>query len=343
MPKIKFLSANSLLFFITTISLSLVLYSCGKKSDQNSKYKKIIATHSLGLCNIPLFITAEKQTAKEFNVELELKYIANWADHPAALRSGAVDVSVTPFTNVITAYANGMPIKIISGSGLNGLYLLGQKGINTPEKLKGKKIGTFRADTLEVTAYDALKKVGLSKKDFKMIYFTDGFELITAFANGSIDAMTHVEPYATQAIKKYQAEVIIQGQDIWGGSHPDCVLVTSQKALDTKRESLKAIIAGMLKAEAFVEQHYHEAIDCCVGKYYKANKEDIVLAGRSQPPGIDIRDKDQFIINRSKSLKELGYIDKNINKDIFDFTLLNEVIQEHPELWKAVKIKSFTK
>jgi NitT/TauT family transport system substrate-binding protein len=287
-----------------------------------------------------MFILAEKQLASSYGVDVDLRYIPNWGDHPAALNSGGVDVSITPFTNVITAYANGIPLRIIAGSGLNGLFLIGQKGVNTAEKLKGKRIGTFRADTLEVTAYDALRKAGLNRSEYEIVYFTDGFELMTAFANKSVDAMTHVEPYATQAVQKYGGEIISKGQDVWGGTHPDCVLVTTEATLREHRNALKAVIAGMLKAENYIETNYDAAVDLCAGKYYKADKQDILLAGQSQPPGIDIRDKKSFILDRSKSLMELGYIARPIDEGLFDFSLLNEVISEHPDLLAGVKVRA---
>jgi NitT/TauT family transport system substrate-binding protein len=318
--------------------LALFLFLSGCQKKQKQTVTKIVAAHAVGLCNMPLFITAEKQTAKEFGAEVELVNIPNWGDHPAALKSAKVDASVTPFTNVITAYANGLPIRIIAGSGLNGLYLLGQKSLNTIEKLKGKKIGTFRSDTLELTAYDVLRKAGFTQADFEMVYFTDGFSIMAAFADKRIDAMTHVEPFATQAVNKYGAEIIAKGQDVWGGSHPDCVLTTSEDALKNKRQALKALIAGMLKAEEFIEKEYGQAVDLCVGKYYTMDKADVLVAGQSQPPGIDIRDKKQFILDRSKSLMELGYISQPVGEKLIDFSLLGEVIAEHPELLAAVKV-----
>jgi NitT/TauT family transport system substrate-binding protein len=165
---------------------------------------------------------------------------------------------------------------------------------------------------------------------------------MTAFANGDIDAMTHVEPFATQAVTKYGAEIIAKGQDVWGGTHPDCVLVTSEEALANKRAALKALIAGMLKSEAFIEKEYGQAVDLCVGKYYTMDKADVLLAGQAQPPGVDIRDKKQFILDRSKSLMELGYISQPVDEKLIDFSLLGEVIAEHPELLAAVKVQAHT-
>lgn len=315
---------------------SLFCTSCHPRPETGT----ITAAHAIGLCNLPMFVMAEKQTAKSYGAEIRLVDIANWSDHPAALASGGVDVSVTPFTTVLNAAANGLPLRIIAGSGLNGLFLLGQPGITSIQQLRGKKIGTFRADTLEVAAYDSLRRAGLTKADFQMVYFTTGSELMMAFARKAVDAMTHVEPYATQARTKYGATVLSTGQDVWGGDHPDCVLVTTLDVLKKKPALLQAVIAGMFEAESFIEHNYEDAVDLCMNKYYKADRSDILLAGRSQPVGIDIRDKRQFILDRADSLKALGYINGPVDQNLIDFSLLNEVVKRHPELLSAVRVRA---
>jgi hypothetical protein len=78
----------------------------------------------------------------------------------------------------------------------------------------------------------------------------------------------------------------------------------------------------------------------CVGKYYKADREDILRAGQSQPPGIDIRDKEKFILDRGKDLVDLGYISNPVDRTLVDFSLLGEVISEHPDLLQSVKVKA---
>ena len=94
-------------------------------SASGGAYTVARCTHAIGLCNLPLFIAAEEDLGKEFGVKFELVNIPNWGDHPAAIASGRVDFSVTPFTNVMTAYANGAAIRVVAGSGINGLFLVG--------------------------------------------------------------------------------------------------------------------------------------------------------------------------------------------------------------------------
>ncbi len=259
---------KKILIVILLISITIFL-SCRKQDKKSNNINIAKCTHAYGLCNLPMFISFEAQTAKEFGTEFELYSIPNWADHPAALSSGTVDFSVTPFTNVIAAYANGAPIKIISGSGIGGLYILSNRKITTILQLKGKKIGTFRADTLEMLLYSFLIQNDLSYEDVEIVYFTDAFEIVQAFGSGRIDAMTHVEPFATSAEREFNAVKLISGTDIWGEGYPDCVLTASDKIIKENPDLVKTVIVGMMKAELLIEENFDKAVDMVIGKYYK--------------------------------------------------------------------------
>ena len=334
---------NAAVASLTAIAL-LACWGCGKPTtsppNPSGKATKLVATHSIGLCNLIMFVEVEKQMARDLGAEVELKFIPNPGDHAAALASGTVDVAVTPFSNVLSARGNGAPIKIISGCGLNGLYIVTQPEIDDWKKLAGKKIGTFRSDTLEVMAYDAMKKAGFKADDFQLVYFTDPFEFIQAFRAKRLDAITLVEPYVTQLVTEGKGRVLAKGQDVWGGTHPDCVLVASQAAIKDKREALKSLIAGLLKAEAMIETNMPAATALCATKYYKSTEADIAMAASSQPPGVDIRDQQRFIMNRGSSLLELGYLKHPADTNLFDFSMLTEVIKEHPEIYSQVAVKA---
>ena len=310
-------------------------------AQQQKSFKVAKCTHAIGLCNLAMFIAKEDQTTAPDNVEINLIDINNWAEHPAALAGGTVDFSVTPFTNVLTAFANGTPIKIIAGSGINGLYVLGNKGITKAEDLRGKRIGTFRSDTLELVLYGYLRKNHLSyDKDVHVEYFTDGFLLLQAFAAGKLDAITHVEPYATKVVRELGATRLATGQDVWGIEHPDCVLTASDRIIKDDPDLVRAVIAGMMRAEASIEGNLDGAISKVVGKYYKADAVDLRAAAHSQPPGIDIRDRVQFINERFKDLKGLHYIADVPTKSVTDFRFLNQVIKEHPDLYRSLLVKA---
>ena len=127
-------------------------------------------THGNGFCNVAFFITHARQLAKDDGLTLEFVNTPSFADQVTFLGTGQVDVSVLPYTNFMALYDAGAPVKIVAGGGVQGVYIVAQPGLDTPEKLKGKTLGTFQNDTLEVLPYDWLKKNGVSYKDVTVRY-----------------------------------------------------------------------------------------------------------------------------------------------------------------------------
>lgn len=89
-------------------------------------------------------------------------------------------------------------------------------------------------------------------------------------------------------------------------------------------ELTNAFIAGHLDAISSIEP-------------YMAS---LLAAAQAQPPGVDIRDMRDFMYGRAESMKALSYINKDPDEGFVNFSLLEEVIKESPELWQKVKVHS---
>jgi NitT/TauT family transport system substrate-binding protein len=59
-----------------------------------------------------------------------------------------------------------------------------------------------------------------------------------------------------------------------------------------------------------------------------------------QPAVVDARSQTQFILDRTDSLVEMGYIKKKPTRDAIDWTLLEQVIAENKDLYASLKYKS---
>lgn len=70
--------------------------------------------------------------------------------------------------------------------------------------------------------------------------------------------------------------------------------------------------------------------------------DSLLASAQAQPPGVDIRDKRDFMYGRAESMKELNYINTDLDDNFINFSLLEEVIAESPELWEQVKMKVTT-
>lgn len=309
----------------------------GSGAASASSAKTVVkATHGTGLCNMSFFLTKERNLAKD--VDLQFVVTPTNADIVTMFGSGQVDASLLPYTQFMTLTDKGAPIKIVAGGGIQGCVVMGQPGINSAADMKGKSLGTFQADTLEMLPYDYLKKGGLSFKDVNVKYFGTSPELAQAFMTGSIDTICHIEPFATQCLDQTKGSVkLSDGINVYGPGYTDCVLAVSDKLLKSNRAAVKSIVKGMMVAQKQEEQDRPAAVKATASTYFKAAYSSVLDASGKQPCVVDQRPNEDFMLQRAADLKELGYIKKVPGSEIFDWSVLEEVIKENPALYKSLQ------
>jgi NitT/TauT family transport system substrate-binding protein len=325
----------------TVAAVPAWLWAGSSPSAQAAGTTTIKATHGTGLCNLGIFLVRERGLARADGVEVEFVNTPSNADITTIFGAGLVDVSLIPYTNFMTLYNKGVPVKIVSGGGVEGCVICGQPRVKTQADAKGKVLGTFQADTLEILPYDWLKKANMSFKDCDVRYFGTSPELAQGFIAGSVDLMCHIEPYATQALAAVKgSNMISDGTDIYHKGYTDCVLAARTGLINENRAALKALIKGLFIAQKQSEENRASCVKDTVGKYYKASEEVVLNASVRQPNVVDQRGETQFMMDRSGSMKELGYVDKPLDKNAFDWTLLQEVMSENKTLYDSLKLKS---
>jgi NitT/TauT family transport system substrate-binding protein len=297
-------------------------------------------SHGSGLCNMTLFYAGEKQLFHKYGLNGIVVLTPMAGDSAIQLATGQVEMGVIPYTNAIAAYTRTPAFSVVAGSGIQGLIIVAKPEIKTFEDLKGKKIGTFQADTLDIIVYDYLKAKGLTYADVQMQYLGDSVELTNAFIAGHLDAISSIEPYATKARQATNGNVLGDGTDIYGKGYPDCVLVARRELMTKEPDVVKNVIRTFMEAEHAIESDFEAAAKLTIGKYYKTDMASILAAAKAQPPGVDIRNQRDFMYSRAQSMKELNYISKDPDDKFVDFTLLEQVIKESPELWEPLKVKS---
>jgi NitT/TauT family transport system substrate-binding protein len=301
----------------------------------------IKSTHGSGFCNLNIFLAHARQYAKKDGVELDFINTPTSAEMVTFLGMGQVDVGLMPYTSFMALYDAGAPVKIVAGGGIQGCAIVAQPGLDSPEKLKGKTLGTFQLDTLEVMPYDYLKKHGISFKDVKVRYMGNTPEAVEAFKAGALDWICTIEPYASALVHDVKGAVMLtDGIDLYGPGYTDCVLASRASLMKDNPAALKAIIKAMMQAQYDAEQHPDEVLTELVGKYYKTSIENAKIAKGKQPSVVDARSQTDFILQRTDSVMEMGYIKKKPGRDAIDWTLLEEVIKENGELYGKLKYKS---
>lgn len=316
---------------------SWLLSACagGSKGATSNALK---ATHGTGLCNLGIFLVKERNLTQADGVSLDFVVTPTNADIVTLFGAGQVDVSLIPYTQFMTLYDAGAPVKIVAGGGIQGCAIVTKSGIASAADLRGKTLGTFQADTLEMLPYDYLKKDGLSFKDVQVRYFGTSPELAQAFITGSIDSMCHIEPYATQALKARPGAVkLSDGTDVYGPGYTDCVLAAHNDVYTQNPKAIKSLIKGLFVAQQQAERDRQSAAQVTTGTYFKTSFEDVLDASTKQPNVVDQRDKAQFMLDRAAGMKDLGYLKKLPDQGIFDWTLLEQVIQENQDLYHSLQ------
>ena len=301
----------------------------------------IKSTHGSGFCNLNIFLAHSRQYSKAAGVELEFVNTPTSAEMVTFLGMGQVDIGLMPYTSFMALYDAGAPVRIVAGGGVEGCAIVARPGLDTPEKLKGKTLGTFQLDTLEVMPYDYLKKHKISFKDVKVRYMGNTPEAIEAFKAGALDWICTIEPYASGLVNDVKGAVMLtDGIDMYGKGYTDCVLAARASLIKDNPAGLKAVIKGMMQAQYDAETQTDAVLKELVGKYYKTSMENAKIAQGKQPAIVDARSQTQFILDRTDSVMEMGYIKKKPGREAIDWTLLDEVIKENPDLYGKLKYKS---
>ena len=307
-----------------------------------SPSRAIKFSHGSGLCNMPLFYSSEKKLFEKYGFSGSTALTPLNADIAAQLATGQVEMAVIPFTNAIAAYTQGASFRIVAGSGVQGLIVVAKPEIKSFQDLKGKKVGTFQADTLDIVMYDYLKKNGMSYSDVNMVYFGDSTEMLNAYLAGQVDSISSIEPYATKAKTSTNGNILGDGKDIYGDGYPDCVIAARNELIEKEPELVKNVIRTFFEAQYQIENDFKGAAETTIDKYYKTDLDSLLQAAEAQPPGVDIRDKRDFIYSRAESMLALNYINKKPDDNFVDFSLLEQVIKESPDLLQRVKVKAQT-
>src|SRR5258707_11647491 len=227
------------------------------------------ATHGTGFCNFNIFLSHALQTAKDDGVEIQFINTPTFAEQVTFLGIGQVDVGLMPYTSFMALFDAGAPVKVVAGGGIEGCAMGARPGLDSAEKLKGKTLGTFQLDTLEVMPYDYLKKHGVAFKDVKVRYMGNTPEAVEAFKAGALDWICTIEPYASALVNAVKGAVMLtNGIALYCPGYTDCVLAAASSLIKDNPAGLKAIIKGMMQAQYDAETQTEAVLNELVGKYY---------------------------------------------------------------------------
>lgn len=140
--------------------------------------------------HVPLVLCQESGLFEDAGLEVELFVPASPSDPVKLAASRAVDIALTPQINYLIARSEGLPLIAIGAlidRGLGGLLGLRNRGIETVEDLRGKRIGYSLTPLEPVLWRTMLGCAGVEANDVRLIHV--GFNTMQALLSGSVDAI----------------------------------------------------------------------------------------------------------------------------------------------------------
>ncbi len=251
------MSFNRRKFILASVlAVSAVLVGCNKKSDTAPDGRPILRigffpniSHAQALVGVYETNTKDAQGWFETHTGAKIEWYPFNAGPAAmeALEIGTIDATYVGPNPVLNSYirSKGEDIRVLSGSARGGVALVVHKGspLKTPADFRGKKIATPQlGNTQDVAARAWLKAGGLNITQTggdAQVIPTANPDQLDLFKTDRLDAVWTVEPWVSRLELEGGGEVLLSQDDTF-----ITLLATSVKALGTKRELLKKLVAA---------------------------------------------------------------------------------------------------
>jgi NitT/TauT family transport system substrate-binding protein len=252
------------------------------------------------------------------------KVFPTGAPEMQAMLAGDLDVAYVGAAPVLSALSTGLNAKIIAGVNTQGSDLVVRNDLDYkgPESLKGLKIATFQAGTIQDTVLrNWLKKNNIdADKDLQIVGMGPG-DAVTAMTAGKVDAVFLPHPSPAVIVSQGKGKIAAHSGEMYP-HHTCCVLVVSGKLIREHPEIVAQIVKTNEKAVVFNIQNSDEA----AGIYAKKTgaKLDDVKASLKKWDGDWNSDPNLIVdpvLDYAKIQYDLKYIKSPLTKDqIFDLT-----------------------
>ena len=252
------------------------------------------------------------------------KVFSTGAPEMQAMLAGDIDVAYVGAAPVLSAVSTGLDAKIIAGVNTQGSDLVVRPDLNYtgPQSLKGMKIATYQAGTIQDTILrNWLKQNNISPdKDVQIIGMGAG-DAVTAITAGKVDAVFLPTPFPSVIADQGKGRIVVHSGEMYP-NHTCCVLVVSGKLIREHPEIVAQIIKTNDKAVDYNLKNLDEAAAIFANK--TGTKLDDVKASLKEWDGNWNSDPNLIIdpvLDYAKIQYDLGYIKTPLTKDqLFDLS-----------------------
>lgn len=257
--------------FLVFLSATLLLQRKGK--DQNQIQLNI--GDATVIYSAPIYVATEKNFWEDEGLKVNIRPFAAGRLALDALIAGGVQVAPVADTPVVFAGLAGKDIYIIATiAETDDIKLIARKdrGIQTPNDLKGKKIAILPATSGEYFLGLLLERYGMTSADVNIVRLNPP-NMPLAFARGDIDGYVAWEPYAHYGIQRLGADSVTIFSEKGMYTFPWSLVVQKEYVLKNP-EVIDKLLRVMLRAEEYINKNKSEA-QAITAKYVQMDIADL--------------------------------------------------------------------
>ena len=251
------------LSIILIVALGVVagMYGAGLLAPAQ-KVKVRIGYLTGDLHHLALHVAVAKNYFGQYGIEYELYEYINGPTLMQHFVVGELDFAYVGTPPALTARASGigsnvtsLPVVIGSGNLEGSALVVNPEVIKSVSDLNNKKIGTPGTGTIQ----DVLITTHAKNNNLNIIKYPGRIsDLPIQYGRGEIDGFIGWEPYPSIAVYQYNASVLLTSHDIMP-NHQCCVLVVSDKFLESKPDIVDKMVAIHRAAIDFINNNPAEA------------------------------------------------------------------------------------
>jgi len=289
------MGGNKMFKKISLIVLSvLMIFTVIGCSNVNQGQKEV--TLRIGFQTIPNTEAIAKASGwHEENITgVDIQWVSfdSGRDVNTALASGSIDIGVLGSTLVATGIANGIDYKVIWLADVIGaneaLVVKKDRGIETIDQLRGKKIAVTFGSTTQYTLLNTVKLYGIQTNEVTIVDMQPP-DMLAAWKRGDIDAGFVWQPTLEQMVQDNGKVLIDSGSLIDKGIITADVIVVRTSFAIAHPEIVTAYIESQLRAVELYQNNPDVAAEV-ISKDFSITKEmtfqmmqqEIWLTGKEQ-------------------------------------------------------------
>jgi NitT/TauT family transport system substrate-binding protein len=311
----------------TTVVITLIMAGCSQPSGEPAEIR---IGYQPSTHQVAEMVAMEKgwwqQDLAPYGVKNVTDYVfPTGAPEMQALLAGDLDVAYVGAAPVLSAVSTGLDGKIVAGVNTQGSDLVLRTGLNYtgPESLKGLKIATFQAGTIQDTILREWLKANTINPDtdVQIIGMGPG-DAVTAITAGKVDAVFLPHPSPSIVEASGSGRIIVHSGEMYPG-HTCCVLVISGELIREHPEIAEQIIRTHIRATEFAVQNPDETAAIYAAK--TGADVEVVKESLKNWDGAFVTDPVVIVepvMDYAEIQYELGYIKKPLTQDeLFDLRL----------------------